>query len=338
LAISTVLVLGATVGLAACAAAPGQATSPEQAVKSYLTALADGRIDDALSFVHASPVDDRFTAATVVAQAQQLGPISHISASNYYEDDPEGPIIASFMINGKQQEGDFATEQDASGHWFVSNPVVSVDLSWAAPWLGVELNGVPVDADTTPTVDLLIPGGYQFTSSDARLSFDDRVFLALPNQSDLGGSRFTPPALSLTASGATTVAAQINQAMTSCLAEAALTTSCGIKPLTNMAHWTNGQGYAPMSDIDPATITWSTDWTVTADQLYVGLYQGGTMETGTVSGHGQLLVMALTPGQGYAQMDAQTTDGQAVMAWCNFNVTADISDPNHLVLGIETVG
>jgi len=319
-----ILAIGLVLGSLGCQAE----ASPQQVVEAYLTALSEGRATDALKFSQASPVDPRFVDDGFFASARALGAIAGISVHT----DSIGQVFADYTVNGQPNTNGVAVEQDDVGHWFVKDPLVVVDTSWASAWMGITLNGIPIDADDTPEVDLL-PGGYKFGTTNPRLTIEESVLLARPGYryfSTEDGHDFTTDWIGLTADTKTKAASFMTTALTSCLAEHSLTTSCGISVGGSLSlERSSGKGTVPVSDVVPASVTWSTTWSGVRPESVV---PGWTR----VGGEGSRLAVALDS-YGSAQVEARTKDGRAVRGGCDFTgVRVDISDPDHLTLVVDT--
>ena len=258
----------------------------------------------------------------------RLAPVANVSVP----DDGPASVSAKFSVGDYQLSGSFRVEE-TGGRWFVTNPFVRDDTSWAAPELRITLNGLPIDGRQTPSVDLL-PGGYQFDTTHPMLIVDPHVLRLAP----VASVDFTPMDhfsihwVGLTASAKTTVAGFMVASLTACLAERAIRLSCGIDadkaglkladaPLTS-------DRTVLASAIDPKTIKWSIEW----DKP-----QPGTTDMDGPMGPTKDWY-AVAQVNAALQFHAQTRDGQDVVAFTSLaRVGADITDPDHLKLVIAEV-
>ena len=267
-----------------CTVKPGQASSAEDAVKGFLTALSDGRAGDALAFTDATPSDPRFVTDDFYATARSLAPVTDVTTYSVDSTD----VSASFDLGGASTNADFQSTQDSAGHWFVSNPLIGVDTSWADTWLGLTLNGVSLDSASTSRIDLL-PGGYRFATTNPDISID-MAFTAKPDSgsSPMFETDGYPFSVDLSEAGSAALVQFVTSSLASCLSEHSLTLSCGI---TTQGQQTFGDIYRPvmLDDIDVSTVAWSTQWQPDASEFDVLQRQDNSVYVGsqitvTVSG------------------------------------------------------
>ncbi|MDR0784137.1 MAG: hypothetical protein LBE83_10335 [Propionibacteriaceae bacterium] len=292
-------------------------------------ALAEGRLTDALAFTQAEIVDDRFINESFFAQARELAPIAVLSSAG---ERSEAEI--TFTVGDRLVSADYFAEQ-VDGKWYVEHPFAQLDLQWAKG-MQLSLNGVPIDANETPIIEVL-PGGYRFTTSHPMLTIADHIMRLAP-QGDMNSfvrdtnwrERVSLEMVSLTPAGATKVIGFIQVAMEACLEERSFVLSCGVDAATIKITETGNHSVAnpapvvPLDDIDPSSTVWSLVEPLRTSPEHLTLNP-------SVRFGGYLVVEVGWPGE--LHFSAVTADGRAVEGYCNpWYLVVDISDPDNLTL------
>lgn len=199
------------------------AVPPEDSVKGYLQALANGDAATALSYAATKPTDTTFLTDEVLAASNALNPISSISVTPYTGDDiSKATISASYNIGDDSVNTTFdVVLQDDK--YLLKQVTQDVDLTLVySIGLGMSLNGVSLD-DASPWSVTLFPGVYQVATSNPYLKIDPDMFTV----EDVDG--FTSPTGEpvLADDAQAKLAAVAKSALSGCLKEKKLATSCG---------------------------------------------------------------------------------------------------------------
>jgi hypothetical protein len=158
---------------------PPLAVKPSDAVKGYLEALAAGQAERALSYGEKTPTDTTFLTDAVLAQSNQLAPITDINVPDV-NNEYASQVEASFQL-GKQAVNENFSVTKEGDVWKLRETYreldVSVGRSRTVPMI---VNGVR--AETTNL--RLFPGAYQFTTGSKYLIWGDGEVIFIQSPSD----------------------------------------------------------------------------------------------------------------------------------------------------------
>jgi hypothetical protein len=154
-------------------APPGGSSSPQvvnskadEAVKSYLDALAAGQAAVALALGKDQPTDTTFLTDAVLADSLKRAPITAITVSPP-DDEYDNSIEASYKL-GDQQVNETFTVQKSGDNYLLYDIAQNVSVeSIRSRTLPLLINGVPVQTDEVN----LFPGSYLLTSGNEYASY-----------------------------------------------------------------------------------------------------------------------------------------------------------------------
>ena len=217
--------------------APGWSRTPADAVRGYLTAVAEGHADDAIAYLADPPGDRTFLTDTVLARSHELAPITDISVAK--NKDVVSPVTAHFRVGDAMQTETFDLVQSGK-YWFVTSPrpVQLTDGLRPAAMLGVplEIDGVPLGPGLSSAS--LFPGRHQVTSP--------HPFVSLSRQFTVPTDTTVVLAPSLNDDGVRHIADAAQARLDNCLAQHTFRTDCLLDSF-------DPPDVAP----DPTTISWS---------------------------------------------------------------------------------
>jgi len=236
---------------------PGWARSARSAVDGYLRAVAAGRADDAVAYLHQPPADRTFLTDEVLARSRELGPLTGIVVADGKPGRYGGmeSVTAQFRIGSDATTSTF-TATHVGGYWFVDTPQVDVhaDEGYRQPASGlgaqIRVNGVPLLAGTIA----VFPGRYQLTCDHPFVELDDQFTVAADSRTSWGEAEPTEVrvALRLTDEATRTIGEAASAQLATCLAQTAFDTECGFLV----------DAYVKPDRVsDPTTISWSLDGT-----------------------------------------------------------------------------
>jgi len=192
---------------------------PEDAVLSYLRAVANGDATDALTYLARQPASTALLSDDVLAASQQLAPITNISVTA-----PAGDLSvdSSFNIGDAPVTATFDVERQGDSYK-VSNGLINADFSGVyRRSLGLSVNGVALDGTAISSVPLF-PGVYQLKAGNPLVQLaPDKVTMQGPDADPVVSATFD-----LTDDAQGTLAAAVTKELKSCLAQKSLVTHCG---------------------------------------------------------------------------------------------------------------
>jgi hypothetical protein len=158
---------GSTAPSGASSAPPSVVNSKaDEAVKSYLDALAAGQAAVALALAKDQPTDTTFLTDAVLADSLQRAPITGITVSPP-DDEYDNSIDASYKL-GDQQVNETFTVQKTGDKYLLYNVAQKVSVeSIRSRTLPLLINGVAVQTDDV----YLFPGSYLFTTGNKYASY-----------------------------------------------------------------------------------------------------------------------------------------------------------------------
>ena len=256
---------------------PGQARSPQAAVRGYLEALSNNKSSDALLYAQNAPANQTFLTDDILSQSAAVAPISNIAVTeNPGNTKTAASVTATYNIGSQSVTAMYDTVL-VNKHWFLTQVSNQVDLSMDLPWYGLSglsLNGASLDGADLTTAELF-PGTYAVTlTSDLLTMSGNNQFVVTDPQS------FPDPldlSLDLSAGAQTAFQQAAQTTLDGCMKEQTLTTSCGFgftglegggSPDLSTLTWTfesgssddfSGTTFSLSDEMDPTTADGSID-------------------------------------------------------------------------------
>jgi len=205
---------------------PGEARSPQAAVRGYLEALQAGRASDALLYAQTQPTNQTFLTGDVLSQSLAAGAISNIAVTKDAGSTKQAATVTATYNIGSQAVTASYDVTLSNKHWFLSAVTDQVDLSYDIMWdnIGLSLNGVSLDGVDLSTAEFF-PGTYQVTLTNDMLTMTgNSQFVVtdpqgLPDPLDL--------TLDLSSSAQTSFQQAAKATLDGCMGEQDIMTSCG---------------------------------------------------------------------------------------------------------------
>lgn len=258
---------------------PGNSSAPPQvvnskadeAVKSYLEALAAGQAAVALALGKDQPTDTTFLTDAVLADSLKRAPITAITVSPP-EDEYDSSIEASYKI-GDQQVNETFTVQKTGDNYLLYDITQDINLeAIRSRTLPLLINGVAVQTDTVH----LFPGSYEFTSGNEYAKYGDGL-LVVKHPNDYPDANLRPE---LTKAGADAFLDAAKAKLAACVKEQKLRPAgCAffnlreregqdidektIKRTVEKDPWSNAEPKLDYQDPAIAEVSVSIDWSVT---------------------------------------------------------------------------
>ena len=195
--------------------------TPVSVVEEYLTALAAGRISQALELGQAQPTDTTFLTDAVLAQSLADNPIVDIDVPDSQTiTGNQGEIEANYVLGGLEVNASIAVSK-VNGIWMLDSAFSTLDLTTTTTKVTLTLSGI--DTTGKDTIDLL-PGIYPLATTNPMLAVGNgSVVVRSP-----GAEVRLDTTLRLSDEGAEKIRQATGEALNSCLAATTLTpTGCG---------------------------------------------------------------------------------------------------------------
>jgi hypothetical protein len=203
---------GSTAPSGASSAPPSVVNSKaDEAVKSYLEALAAGQASVALALGKEQPTDTTFLTDAVLADSLKRAPITAITVGAP-SDEYDTSIEASYKL-GEQQVNESFTVQKAGDKYLLYDVAQAVNVETIrSRTLPLLINGVEVQTDKV----YLFPGSYQLTSGNEYAKYGGGT-LVLKSPGDYANAFELRP--ELTKAGADALIAAAKPRLAACLKE-----------------------------------------------------------------------------------------------------------------------
>ncbi|MCW2866098.1 MAG: hypothetical protein JWR20_286 [Marmoricola sp.] len=173
----------------------------DDAVRSYLQAVAAGDAKKALSVVATKPASDDLLTDQVLAASKKLGPITKINVPKV-SSDYTTIVNASYSIGDESITQTYYVQKTADGY-ALKDMGDGIDLSrLRANTLPMLINGEKVTSDKV----YLFPGAYQFTTGNENISYGDTGKVTVKGGSDYVSTLDLEPTLTQAGSQAFTQA------------------------------------------------------------------------------------------------------------------------------------
>lgn len=225
--VGAVVLLGVIVVLLIVFLIPrGPEFNAAETTENYLTALADGDAEAALAMSEGGPSDTTLLTDEVLAQAQEIAPITDIDVEDGEDDNGTGiaTISASYMVGDQQVNQDFFLNLDEEANeWKISEAIVNdIFLSEGLLDIGVTVNGVAVESDSVPA----FPGGYLVETPNTTYALVGETTLVLAQPFESGSA--SDIEIELSEDGLAGWRQLVTDAVNACLAEKTLEAGCGL--------------------------------------------------------------------------------------------------------------
>jgi len=219
---------------------PDGAQAPEQAVLSYLQALAAGHADTALIYSAMQPDDRTFTSDEFLAQLLAENPITKITVPPNQATDSPAVIEATYNIGDVEVEAEFTLHLQGNA-WLLDYGFFPFDISeMTESGPAISMNGV--DLGHTENI-YLFPGIYTLTLADPMLALTYSEFVIEYPEMPL----FFSQGYTMSEEGLDVIRTAVDEHLTYCLAQKDIQPDgCGF-------------GFAGTSTgtIDTSTIAWT---------------------------------------------------------------------------------
>jgi len=289
----------------------GEATTPTAAVRGYLQAVADGNASDALSFMTETPKDTTFLTNAVLAASSTITEISTVKSKDSTRD--SAMVDATYQMGGESHTVQYVVVKKDK-HYFVVNATAKLQVDkLAALNLPITINGASIK-DVSGASAQLFPGTYQVVVDSNMVTLDsgdsfqviDPLTAVVPDMQ-----------LSLAPGAMERIEVAADSALTGCLKEKEMVTSCGFG---NTEVYNGGKKLTPKSGIK---------WTVD------GKKPDFTKETFNWSPSSPTVASANTNIK--LSLTFNATDGKGYTAkFLLIKVTVDFADPADMKVEIKS--
>ena len=169
-------------------AADGTAKNQPDAVKAYLTAVADGDAKKALSLAAVQPLDKEFLTDEVLAQSAEAGEITDIRVSDVASEFTS-TVPATFKIGDETVTEDFQVVKSGD-EWKMNEVGSTIDFtSTRSNTLPMMLNGKSLEVDKVT----LFPGKYTLSTGTDNVAYGTTGEFTVKGSADyLNGTDLTP--------------------------------------------------------------------------------------------------------------------------------------------------
>ncbi|SKA93906.1 protein of unknown function [Agreia bicolorata] len=197
-----------------------EASSPSDAVKGYLTAIADSDAKTALSYLSSPPSDSTLLTDEALEASNKLGPITKIEVPKSDGKGGSADVTASYLMNGEPVSTTFSAYVDG-GKWKISGGTGSI---YTEPFdgLGLTINGQAVDTDQ---VDVF-PGTYELATSLKNFTLTGPTTVTVTESYSSADTSQIEPAL--TDEALQQFRSLVRAAVEACVASTTLAAGCGL--------------------------------------------------------------------------------------------------------------
>ena len=284
------------------APAPSSST-PEEAVQGFLDALAAGDATKALSYASDQPTDLTFLTDDVLKAMVAAHPITGISVKIEDSGSTYAYGTATYSLGGHRVSWSVDVDKFDDA-WMLTDVTGTTDLTELGDSVNVSIYGVSV---TNPSSVVLFPGQYDLVADNGMVSFAEPLVVEQPRAA--GNVYELKPALS---ADATKKIIQLAEAkLKDCLAQKALVPKgCGFGI-------SDTSGYT----VNTSTIKWSL--------------ASRSKKMSSIKPELRYNSLTLAEDSTSFSLDfaAKTTNGRSLTGYSSFyGVTADISDPDNIVI------
>lgn len=266
LAVVLAAVLAAALTVAYTGSGGGSVAKPDDVVRGYLRALADG---DAAAALRLGPAPGRAPLLTdsVLRRQQQLAPIRDVRvlASSVHGGTAE--VRAAYRFGRRRADQTFALNR--AGHWQLQATALSIDVSTLSRIPEPTVFGVPIGAATTIQV---FPGPLVWGSANRFFRVTDRDsarFALSPADPD---AAYTALSAGLNADGQRAVLTAVQRYLAGCAASHSLTPKGCPQQQTDEHVVANSARWQVTSDVPKALRARPSSDDVTTYEVQAGLF------------------------------------------------------------------
>ena len=220
LVVAVVFAIGAVRGVAGGGSPFAGGGSAEETVEGYLTAIADGDAETALSFIYAPESSSPLLTDEVLAASQKLAPLTDIVIG---EPDVTGGyalVPVTYSIGDTPVTTEISVSQDSDG-WKITGGTGQLSV-YQLDGLEPTINGVPVSGEYVDA----FPGAYEYgvTVDGFALEGENVIIVTAPSEyPDTSGMNAV-----LTPEAADAFRQAVSASVDACIASTTLEAGCGL--------------------------------------------------------------------------------------------------------------
>lgn len=194
--------------------------SAEETAEGYLTAIADGDAEAALSFIYASESSSPLLTDDVLAASQELAPLTDIVIGEPDITGGYGLVPVTYSIGDTPVTTEISVSQDSDG-WTVTGGTGQLSV-YQLDGLEPTINGVPVSGEYVDA----FPGAYEYgvTVDGFALEGENVVIVTAPSEyTDTSGMNAV-----LTPEAADAFRQAVSASVDACIVSTTLEAGCGL--------------------------------------------------------------------------------------------------------------
>ncbi|MFF7294101.1 hypothetical protein ACFY9N_16350 [Microbacterium sp. NPDC008134] len=198
------------------------ASTPEEWVEAYLTAVSEGDAEEAAKYLDTSSYSDELLTDEVLAASLELGAIEDIEVGEAEEGEySDVTVTATFTIGGTEVSRDFEIYQsEYDGEITMLDGAARVS-TYSFDDIGLTVNGVEVPDDA-----LVFPGTYEFGTVLEEFAIEGESTLIVADDKSEEAVTMLRPVLS--EAGVASYRELVTASLRECLALKTLNTPCGM--------------------------------------------------------------------------------------------------------------
>jgi len=146
-------------------------STPQDAVRGFLGAVAGAQADVALSYLSVAPTDRTFITDEVLARSAELAPLTAIDIADAsdYRHEQAAIIAVKYKLGDLDESGLYCLSREGDD-WVIETALPELYLSThVTAGVGMTLNGVPLDGLDLAHGFPALPGTYQFAMASPYL-------------------------------------------------------------------------------------------------------------------------------------------------------------------------
>ena len=195
-------------------------TSPSAVAEAYLTAIAEGDAETALTYLDDAPGETTLLTDEVLEVSRSLAPIEDIEVVEATSDQFSGEVTVSYTLGGEPVTTTYNV-YNSDDEWEISGGLSTLITS-QLKGLGVTVNGAAIDGDSYE----VFPGTYEFATTLPAFTLGDDAIFSATDPYESPDTYNIEPALS--EEGLTQFRQLVRAAVDACLASPNLAAGCGI--------------------------------------------------------------------------------------------------------------
>lgn len=195
---------------------------PAAAVEQYITAIAEGDAETALSFIDDTlPLDRTLLTDEALAASAELAPITDIEVGEATVDTYTAIVPVTFLLGGTPVATEFElSDYDRDGEWLMYSATAEISL-YALDGIDFTVNGVPVDGTSVE----VFPGTYEIATTLERFTITGETTITVTEPGYVDAGTIEP---ALTDEAIEEFRAVVRAAVDACVASKTLTAGCGL--------------------------------------------------------------------------------------------------------------